>query len=155
MQRAPYTDVSMKKYQSGSTLIEGMIAILIFSFGMLGTMSFQANMLSETTQTSYRLNASMYVNSLVGAAQSDPINIACYTYPTLNSASNCTSAKAYMTQWGSDVIKLKGASTVSPSAVYDATAGSLTITVYWKLPQEKSDVLPHSLSSVITPMVSG
>ena len=62
----------MKKYQTGSSLIEGMISILIFSFGVLGTMSFQANMLSQTTQTSYRLGASMYVNSLMSAAEADP-----------------------------------------------------------------------------------
>ena len=144
---------NMKEIQNGTTLIEGLIAILIFSIGILGTMSFQANMISETNQTSYRLNASMYVNSLVGAAQSDPQNVSCYTYPTLNSASNCTAAKAYMTQWGSDVMKLKGSSTTSPSAIYDTTTGSLTITVYWKLPQEKSEVLPHSLSSITTPLV--
>ena len=150
----PYTVANMKKYQNGSSLIEGMIAILIFSFGVLGTMSYQSNMLVQTTQTAYRLAASTYVNSLQGAAESDPQNYACYTTTTntAKSAMNCTSATSYMASWRSSVLSMQGNSNIFPSSVYNLD-GSITISVYWKLPQEKSDVDPHKLVAIIHPHV--
>ncbi len=143
----------MLRNQKGSSLLEGLISIAIFSFGVLGTMSFQANMLAMSTQTSYRLAASMYVNSLSGAAEADPANYSCYTYPTVNSASNCTAASAYMVLWAANAVALKGSSSSPPTAIYDATTGNLTISVYWKLPQEKSDVAPHTVTAIIQPLV--
>ena len=145
---------NMKKNQAGSTLIEGLITVLIFSFGVLGTMAYQANMLVQTTQTSYRLAASTYVNSLKGAAEADPQNYACYTTDTNNTKTsmNCTSALSYMASWKSSVLSMQGNSNIAPSSVYNAD-GSLTISVYWKLPQEKSDVDPHKVVATILPYV--
>ena len=154
----------MKKYQTGSSLIEGLIAILIFSFGVLGTMSFQANMLAQSTQTSYRLRASMYINSLVGAAQADSVNFPCYTYPATPTSittpsgitTNCAAAITYMSTWSTNAVAMPGSSTTPPTSIYDNTPtdllyGTLTVTVYWKLPQEKSTDPVHSVSSTIQP----
>lgn len=149
----------MKKNQKGSVLIEGLIAVLIFSFGILGTMFFQANMLAQTTQTSYRLGASMYVNSLMSAAEADPVNFSCYTYPATPTVSttpsglttNCTAANSYMPTWSAGAQSLKGTSTSPPTSIYNSTTDTLTITVYWKLPQEKSTDPVHSISTTIQP----
>lgn len=158
--------------QKGSSLLEGLISIAIFSFGVLGTMSFQATMLAQSTQTSYRLAASMLVNSLSGAAESDPKNFACYTtddttYKTTVIAAaaaagnpmDCTSATDYVASWKEQVATLKGASTVPPTSIINAD-GDLVITVGWKLPQElnKEKVTgeaQHMVTATLHPLVLG
>jgi len=92
--------------QDGSVLLEGLIAISIFSFGMLGLVAYQSNMVAQSTQTSYRLNASMLVNSLLGAADADAANYSCYTYPSQAVAgANCIVGTAYVTNWVAAVKK--------------------------------------------------
>jgi Tfp pilus assembly protein PilV len=155
---------SSRKSQQGSILIEGLISIAIFSFGVLGTMSFQANMIAQSTQTSYRLAASMLVNSLSGAAEADPRNFACYTTAS-NSATtgmNCDSATDYMTSWKEQVTALKGSSGTAPSAVINSD-GDLVISVYWKLPQEvakeaatgETNVAAHMVTATLHPVILG
>ena len=132
-----------------------MIAILIFSFGVLGTMSSQANMVAQSTQTTYRLNASMYINSLVGAAQADPANFACYTYPASSAATNCTTANTYVPTWATAALTMPGSAANPPTSIYNTTANTLTVTVYWKLPQDKSTDPAHSVSATIQPVIAG
>lgn len=55
-----------KTIQSGSVLLEAMIAILIFSFGVLGIVGLQANMISGAAESKYRNEASFFVNRLLG-----------------------------------------------------------------------------------------
>lgn len=43
--------------QSGVVLLEGLIAILIFTIGIIGLMGLQAAMLKSTTDASYRIEA--------------------------------------------------------------------------------------------------
>lgn len=110
-------------------------------------------MLANSTQTSYRLGASMSVDSLVGAVEADPANYTCYTYPTVSTDTKCATANAYISTWVAGVNTLKGSGDNPPSSVLDAATGNLTISVYWKLPQEKSDVTPHSLIAIVHPIV--
>ncbi|MBC3863524.1 hypothetical protein H8K32_15570 [Undibacterium jejuense] len=140
-----------KDQQGGSVLLEGLIAICIFSFGMLGLVAYQSNMVAQSTQTSYRLNASMLVNSLLGAADADAANYSCYTYPSQAVAgANCTVGTAYVNNWVTTVKKMPGAATTTPTAALDAS-GNLTVTVSWKLPSEKASALPHQLVSIARP----
>lgn len=148
----------MKHNQQGSTLLEGMISLLIFSFGMLGTISFQANMLSQTTQVSYRLEASMLADSLIGAAESDfapdgTSNYACYVYPQPNTVTaNCAVANTYMATWAERAKKMQGASTTAPTV--SVNANNLEVNVYWKLPNEPESVAPHKFTSITRPVGS-
>jgi len=140
-----------KYQQSGSALLEGLIAICIFSFGMLGLVAYQSNMVAQSTQTSYRLNASMLVNSLLGAADADAVNYSCYTYPSQPAAgANCTVGSAYVNNWVIAVKKMPGAATTSPTSSLDGS-GNLTVTVSWKLPSEKAGTPVHQLVSIARP----
>lgn len=152
------------KYQKGSSLLEGLISIAIFSFGVLGTMTFQANMLAQSTQTSYRLISSMLVNSLAGAAEADPKNFACYTTVDndLKGAMDCTSANIYMESWKEQVAKIKGVSTESSSSVLNAD-GDLVISVYWKTSKESKienskgevNLTNHVVTTTLHPLILG
>jgi len=54
------------KAQGGALLIEAMIAILIFSFGVLAIVGMQATSLRQTTDAKYRLDASFMANQILG-----------------------------------------------------------------------------------------
>lgn len=48
---------SMPGKQSGIVLLEGLVAILIFTIGIIGLMGLQAAMLKSTTDSRYRIEA--------------------------------------------------------------------------------------------------
>lgn len=54
------------KAQAGALLIEAMVAILIFSFGVLAIVGMQAATLRQTTDAKYRLDASFLANQILG-----------------------------------------------------------------------------------------
>ncbi len=56
----------MRGQQSGVMLLEALIAILIFSFGVLGIIGLQTTAQSVTRDGSYRADAALLANELVG-----------------------------------------------------------------------------------------
>lgn len=62
--------------QQGSMLIESMIAILIFSMGILALVGLQAAMIRNTTASNYRAEASHIAQQTLGALWADPANVA-------------------------------------------------------------------------------
>jgi type IV pilus assembly protein PilV len=64
--------------QAGFSLIEGLIAIAIFSIGILGIMGMQAQSIKQNGDSRYRIDASFLANQLVGQMWSDRANLASY-----------------------------------------------------------------------------
>jgi len=50
----------------GFVLIEVLVALLIFAFGMLGLLAFQANAAKLTTESQFRTDAASLVDELIG-----------------------------------------------------------------------------------------
>lgn len=64
--------------EKGSVLLEGLIAILIFSFGILAIVGLQANSMRITTDAKMRIDASNIANQRVGAMWTDTGNLAAH-----------------------------------------------------------------------------
>ena len=77
IQRTP----PLKNAQQGVVLIEAMIAILIFSVGVLGIVGMQASMVKNTSDAKYRADAAYIAQQNIGliwtnpALQADPTTI--------------------------------------------------------------------------------
>ena len=56
----------MKRDQSGVMLLEAMIAILIFSLGVLGVVAMQAMAVSASRDAKYRADAALLADELLG-----------------------------------------------------------------------------------------
>lgn len=54
------------RQQSGAILLESLIAVLIFSIGILAMMGLQASALKHIGESKYRLDATYLANQLVG-----------------------------------------------------------------------------------------
>jgi len=61
--------------QQGVVLIEAMIAILIFSMGVLAIVGLQAAMIKNTADSKYRAEASYIAQTRIGQLWVDPANL--------------------------------------------------------------------------------
>lgn len=71
--------VSITSFQQGIVLIEGLIAILILSVGILGVVGLQASMIRASTEAKYRSTASFAVQQRLGQMWANPGNLAGFT----------------------------------------------------------------------------
>ena len=70
--------IPAKSAQQGVVLVEAMIAILIFSMGVLAVVGLQAAMIKNTADSKYRADAGYIAQQRIGLMWSDPDNLATY-----------------------------------------------------------------------------
>jgi type IV pilus assembly protein PilV len=72
-------------HQQGSVLLEALIAMLIFSFGILAITGLQAAMMKNTADATYRAEAAYVVQQRLGQILINPLALSGSTYkvPTL------------------------------------------------------------------------
>lgn len=99
--------------ENGSVLLEGLIAILIFSFGILAIVGLQANSMRISTDAKMRIDASNIANQRVGEMWTDTTNLA--THAKANESIPSLPEGKMTTTVAGDVV---------------------TITITWKLPGE-------------------
>jgi type IV pilus assembly protein PilV len=124
--------------QRGSVLLEALIAILIFSLGILAIVGLQATAINLSSDAKYRTDATLLANQVIGQ-----MFVSDRTPTTLQSTfagSSGSGGSEYMT-WVADVADaLPGvsgnvANQPSVSVVPNATNGcTVTVTVNWQLP---------------------
>jgi type IV pilus assembly protein PilV len=64
--------------QKGVVLLEAMIAILLFSIGILAVVGLQAAMIKNTSDAKYRAEASFIAQQKLGEMWADPSNLVNY-----------------------------------------------------------------------------
>lgn len=72
------------KLQKGIVLLEALIAILIFSFGVLGIVGLQSAMVKNTSQAKYRADASYIAQRRISMMWANPTNLNAATYNETN-----------------------------------------------------------------------
>ncbi|MDD5384644.1 MAG: prepilin-type cleavage/methylation domain-containing protein [Gallionella sp.] len=105
----------LKSAQQGVVLVEAMIAILIFSMGVLAVVGLQAAMIKNTADSKYRADAGYIAQQRIGTMWSDPGNLASYL------------------EANTDI------STLLPSGTRTVTqpvAGQFVVTITWQQPGE-------------------
>lgn len=66
------------RQQKGATLIEALVAVLIFSIGILAVVGMQALSVRVVTDAKYRADASFLANQALGRLWGDPANLAAH-----------------------------------------------------------------------------
>jgi type IV pilus assembly protein PilV len=148
---------SIKHSQRGIMLLEGLIAILIFSLGILALVGMQATTLNHTSQTKYRLDAAFLANKLIGRMWADTnANMAQYQNGGAQFVSWFTpELNAYLPPGRSNATV-----TVTPFAAtpaLNATGATVAVTGYtvninlqWRAPNELDTLPAHSYRVVTT-----
>lgn len=116
--------------QQGMAIVENMIAILIFSFGILGIVGLLAASMKHSAEARYRTEASMLANQVVGEMwASDKTNA------VLKEAFESPNGASFLA-WRTRVTAiLPGVATNAPTVSIDAN-NVATITVRWRAPGE-------------------
>lgn len=135
------------RQQRGSALLEALIAILIFSIGILSIVALQATSVKLSSDAKYRSDASLLADQLIGDMWVDD-----RTQATLQANFQGAGGVggANYTAWLANVnAALPGVSGVAanqPSVVIAPIAGTtvssslVTITIFWRAPSETT---PH------------
>jgi len=126
---------------NGFVLLEALIAILIFSMGILALMGLQAASIKNTVEAKYRTDASFLANQIVARMWVDQANIASYAHHATGASCNpggSASTYAKVTGWLNQVgATLPGASAAHQQIVVGANH-LVTVRICWKSPQEAS-----------------
>lgn len=122
--------------QSGMLLIEAMIAILIFTVGILGMVGLQATVVKQVTDAKFRSDASMLVNQLIGTMW-----VSDRTTGTLQTRFN-TGGVGYSAWLASVSASLPGVA-ANPPTVAISDSGIATVTIRWLAPSEAATATAH------------
>jgi type IV pilus assembly protein PilV len=142
--------------QRGSMLLEALIALLLFSMGILGLMGLQAIAIKNSADAKYRTEAAFLANQIIGQMWADnPANLAAYAHNPTTTAT-CTfsggaSANANVTAWlgnastlGTVAGSLPGGTSARQQIIIGA-GNLVTVTICWQGPQEAA---PHNFVAV-------
>jgi type IV pilus assembly protein PilV len=167
-----HSDSPSRDSQSGFMLLEALIAILIFSLGILAIVALQAVSIKLTEDAKYRSDAALLAEELLGqiwVSDRIPANMSA-TFATganactalaagvAGAAAACTACTADATSaacisyptyatWLANVRNaLPGTATNPPTVIVDTTSGTATTgtTTVTVLWQGPNDGLPHS-----------
>ena len=112
-----------RQSQAGVMLIEALVAILIFTIGVIAVMGMQAVSIEQVSAAKYRTDASYLANQITGQMWTDMPNLATYA---------AAGGNAGRTAWDATVARTLPSGTATITVV-----GSLvTVTVNWQVPNE-------------------
>lgn len=135
--------------QSGFTLIEVLVSVLIFSFGILGLVGLQANAIKMSTDAQQRAEATFLADQLLARMLiADPATADTFAHKpsgtTLCAPDGAASTNAIVIEWLAEVTATfpRAAATEQQIIVSATSPGQVTVRLCWKN-AENDD--PHTL----------
>jgi len=122
----------------GFTLLEVLVAVLVFSLGVLALVGLQATAVRMSTDARDRATATFLADQLLGRMLiSDPATAASFAHlPNGNAACNpggAASANPVVTGWLAEVAaQLPNAPAAQQQIVVDAATGLVTVRLCWQ-----------------------
>ena len=125
------------RQQSGMMLIESLLAILVFSLGILALVGLQGMAIKQSTDARYRTEAALLANDIIGQMW-----VSDRTTAVLQANFN-TGGAAYNT-WRARVGGVLPGVAANPPDIAIDGQGIATVTVRWAAPNEANAIAPHS-----------
>lgn len=136
--------IMRRKLQAGTSLIEGLISILIFSVGVLGLAQAQLIYMANSRDAQFRTEAVLLASELANLAAADPENAPCYG----GGACDDEDAGQFVEDWEARL------AAVLPNAeverAYDENTREFSIEVTWQRKND-SDVRSYSIATTVAP----
>lgn len=144
--------ISFRSGQGGSVILEAMIAILIFSMGILALMGMQVAAVNAVAESKYRSDASFLANQIIGQIWADRANLVSYACnPCVASGAANAEVMAWVTEIQSGTLRLPGvddANNQPTIAVAAASSNQVTVTIFWKAPNAAAQ-RNHSVTAYV------
>ena len=129
--------------QGGIIIIEVLLAVLIFSFGILGVLMLQANAIKMNADAKLRSDASYLAGQIISQMWIDRANLADYVHNAVGIDCNFTGSagsSAHVTSWVGTAAKVGTVLGSLPNArsqiIVETGTNMVTVTVCWRSPQE-------------------
>lgn len=117
-------------------LLEALIAILVFSLGILALIGLQAQSIRNSSEAKYRADASFLANQIIGYMWSDPANFGSYAHKPSGAVCEPTgsdSTNANVSAWLANVAALlPGAAGRLQSINVNALTREVTVRICWQ-----------------------
>ncbi|MED5622209.1 type IV pilus modification PilV family protein [Ideonella sp. BN130291] len=124
--------------QRGVALIEALIGMLIFAFGVMGLVGLQASMTRAQTSSKLRGDATNLASEIIGTMWTDTANIA--KYGNCDTYDRC---KAWQDKVAGMLPNGEGATSVS-------AAGAVQVSLSWQMPGS-SEVQKYLTTTTVSP----
>ncbi|WP_422099841.1 type IV pilus modification protein PilV [Variovorax sp.] len=118
---------SGRKSHHGIVLIEVLVALLIFMFGILGFIGLQTALVRAESEANTRANAAYLASELIGRMWADISNLSSYAGTDSCSATSCT-------EWRDKLALLLPGATAAITVGTGANAGNVSVRIQWALP---------------------
>lgn len=126
--------------QRGSVLLEGMISILIFSFGILAIAGLQGSAINNSRDAKFRNDAAFLANQISAYMWADRNNLAAYGFnpgaATCAAGAAAPGTPANLVNWLTDVGATLPQATANRQRIVVGAGNLVTITVCWQSPQD-------------------
>ena len=138
------TKFQRRSKQGGVMLLEALIAILIFSMGILAIVGMQATAIQDMGEAKYRSDAAFLTNQLLAEMWGNPSSLPAYVY------GGSGGVPVPLAPWVSNVqARLPGAATYPPIVAVVPATNQVTVTVRWQAARDKAaSAAPHQFQSV-------
>jgi type IV pilus assembly protein PilV len=134
---------AMRRVQRGVMLLEALIAILIFSVGILGLVGLQATAVKQSTDARMRSEAAQLADRLIGQMWTDNrVTTALQAKYNTCLTESCPGYRDWVTSVSES---LPGVTITSPlrPAVTVNNAGIVTISIFWSAPGDDAASAAH------------
>ena len=130
-------------HQAGVMLLEALIALLIFSLGILAIVGMQATAIQDLGEAKYRSDAAFLANQVLADMWSNSSQLNTYAW------GGSGSAPAQIQSWVDTVYGRLPGATNFPPTITVAANNMVTVTVRWQQARDKSTAAPpHRHNSV-------
>lgn len=141
--------------QRGFTLIEVLVSLLVFAFGILGLVGLQASAIRFSTDAQQRADATFLADQIIGRMLiSDPATAATFAHnpggTTACAPSGAASTNPTVLEWLDEVEAVLGASSTPDvqQIVFNAGASEVTVRLCWRNGGDASDAPARSLEVI-------
>ena len=124
--------VVARRAERGVMIIEALVALLIFAFGVLGIVGLQASMTKAQTQSKFRADAALLAQQAIGTMWADAANLA--NYAAAVGTATCTTTYARCDQWKA---RVASALPNGDAAIDLSATPAVVITITWTPPNEQ------------------
>ena len=128
--------IKLRKEQRGAMLLEALIAILIFSMGILALMGMQVTAINTVSESKYRSDAGFLANRIIGQIWADRANIGTYACnPCTTTGTGNIDTRAWATEIQSGALQLPGVTDAANQPTITLGANNqVMLQMFWQTP---------------------
>jgi type IV pilus assembly protein PilV len=127
--------LATRSKQTGVMLLEALVALLIFSIGILAVVGLQGMAVENVSEAKYRTDASFLASQIIGQMWVNRTNLANYKY-------SGGAAPKELANWLDQVNATLPGAGANPPSIDVSASNVVTVTMFWQRPADANAAAP-------------